>query len=100
MINFKTHKSLDKVLKKLSKSDSSLFYKVLAALDDIRCNPLVGCLKKGDLLGVRCKDIYHSGTNYEMAYILEENNDGEIEIIIFLLVGSHENFYNELKRLI
>ncbi|WP_375199163.1 type II toxin-antitoxin system RelE/ParE family toxin [Lysinibacillus sp. RS11] len=100
MVDFKSSKQFDKALKKLSKSDASLVPKLITAIDTIRSNPLVGSLKKGDLQGVRCYDIYNKGTNYELAYRLVENDDGEFELVILLLVGSRENFYNELKRLI
>lgn len=100
MLEMRSTKQFDKALKKFYKSDASIIQKITDAIDLIRYNPLDGELKKGDLRGVRCKDIFHKGTNYELAYRIDENEVGEIEIIILLLVGSRENFYNELKRFI
>ncbi|MDR1701745.1 MAG: type II toxin-antitoxin system RelE/ParE family toxin, partial [Sporomusaceae bacterium] len=63
------------------------------ALEQILADPYVGELKKGDLAGIYCYDIYHNKTNYEIAYtiIIED----EVHIVI-ILAGTRENFYNEL----
>lgn len=66
------------------------------AIDAIRNDPSVGSLKTGDLRGLYGYDVFYQGKNYEIAYRLEENDEGEIVVVI--LAGSRENFYNDLKR--
>ena len=56
----------------------------------------IGEVKKGDLKGYFCVDLNHLGTNYELCYTLEEDEDGQLVLII--LMGPRENFYPELKR--
>ncbi len=44
---------------------------------------------------------YGNRTNYELAYTVEyrQNEDnGETEIVVVVLVGTRENFYEQLKR--
>ena len=48
-------------------------------------------------MGVVVHDIFYNKTNYELAYTIE-NIDGEMVIIV--MAGTRENFYNELKRYI
>lgn len=56
--------------------------------------PETGELKKGDLAGVRVlKFKYHS-----QQILLAYQYDKEGEIIYLLAVGSHENFYRNLKK--
>ena len=67
------------------------------ALDAIEADPYSGELKTGDLLGIYCWDIYYDKVNYEIAYrIIEENG----QLIIIILAGTRENFYQELKKYI
>ncbi|WP_306432600.1 type II toxin-antitoxin system RelE/ParE family toxin [Oceanobacillus sp. J11TS1] len=42
-------------------------------IQEIRLDPYIGELKTGDLAGIYCCDIKHQGTNYELAYRIEEN---------------------------
>ena len=44
-----------------------------------------------------CEDIYYNKTNYELAYTVEWV-DGEM--IIVVMAGTRENYYDELKRYI
>lgn len=51
--------------------------------------------------GVRRFDIYYNKTNYELAYTVEEiqkPESDETEIVVVIMAGTRENFYNELKR--
>lgn len=66
------------------------------AITAIRLDPSIGEQKTGDLIGVYGYDVSYQGANYEIAYRLEENDEGEIVVVI--LAGSRENFYEELKR--
>ena len=57
----------------------------------------MGELKAGDLAGVYDYDIYYNKTNYELAYTIERI-DGELVVVV--MAGTRENFYDELKRYI
>lgn len=81
----------DKKLKKLYQD----------AIDEIVSNPFVGDEKTGDLKGVRGYDIFYNRTNYELAYTVEyvrKTEKGEAEIVVVIMAGTRENFYEELKR--
>lgn len=54
-------------------------------------------MKSGDLSGIYGYDIYYNRTNYELAYTVEFKND---TIIVVIMAGSRENFYEALKRYI
>lgn len=56
----------------------------------------MGERKKGDLTGVFSIDIFHAGTNDELAYTIIKDENGE-EIVV-ILTGTSENFYETLKR--
>lgn len=62
---------------------------------EISNDPYIGELKTGDLAGIYCYDVYYNKTNYEIAYRIYEE-DGQM--IVIILAGTRENFYNELKR--
>ncbi|MEW4371113.1 type II toxin-antitoxin system RelE/ParE family toxin [Paenibacillus kandeliae] len=87
-------KPAEKYFKKLVEKPLKRLY--LDAIQTIRTNPYAGKLKTGDLAGIRGYDIYYQGTNYELAYRIEENDDGEL--IVVILAGTRENFYEQLKR--
>ncbi len=67
------------------------------ALQAIGKNPHAGNEKKGDLAGIYGWDIYYAGTNYEIAYRVYEENE---QLVIVVLAGTRENFYEQLKRYI
>jgi len=83
----------EKFLKKLK--EKPLKEKFYDAINKICENPYIGEAKTGDLQGIFCKDIYHAGINYELAYAIVEE-DGEL--IVIILAGVRENFYDDLKR--
>lgn len=66
------------------------------AILSIRENPFIGNAKTGDLKGIHCLDIHYNHTNYELAYRISRLENGDMVIII--MAGTRENFYNELKR--
>ena len=66
------------------------------ALNEICENPYIGKLKKGDLSGIYGYDLYYQRTNYEIAYVIEENNNEHI--IVVIMAGTRENFYEQLKN--
>lgn len=66
------------------------------AIDQIANDPYVGEAKMGDLQGLFGYDVYYDSVNYEIAYTVKE-----MEILVtIIMVGTRENFYNELKRYI
>lgn len=82
-----------KFLKKLK--DKKLKALFQEAVDKIREDYTVGEAKLGDLNGVYCYDIFYNKTNYELAYTVEYVDD---KIIVMIMAGTRENFYDELKR--
>jgi len=84
----------NKYLKKLK--DKQLKRKYLEAIIKIRKNPEIGGFKKGDLAGIRGYDISHNGVDYELAYRLSVNEQGDVVVII--MAGTRENFYETLKK--
>lgn len=85
--------SAAKFIKKLKDKKLKLLYQ--EAVDRICEDHTVGEAKTGDLLGVYGYDIYYNKTNYELAYTVEYLED---KIIVVIMAGTRENFYNELKR--
>lgn len=68
------------------------FFEIIKKISE---NPYIGEMKKGDLSGVYGIDVRYDGINYEIAYIIEEV---EGKIVVIILAGTRENFYEELKR--
>lgn len=64
------------------------------AIDKIANDPEIGDLKKGDLANVRVYKFRVHHQQILLAYIFNE----AINEIILLSLGSHENFYRDLKR--
>jgi mRNA interferase RelE/StbE len=67
------------------------------ALQAIAEDPYAGDEKRGDLAGIYGWDVYYARTNYEIAYRIYEE-DGQLVVIV--LAGTRENFYEQLKRYI
>ncbi|XJZ26126.1 type II toxin-antitoxin system RelE/ParE family toxin [Bacillota bacterium Lsc_1132] len=87
----------EKFIKKIK--DKHLKRKFREAFEEIQLNPFeVGELKKGDLAGIYGYNIYHQGTNYEIAFSVQEDESGNLVLVI--LAGTREQFYQELKRYI
>lgn len=84
-----------KFLKKIK--DKRLLALYREAIDRIREDPSVGQAKAGDLQGIYGYDIYYNKTNYELAYRVEYFED---KVIVVLMAGTRENFYEQLKRYI
>lgn len=82
-----------KFLKKIKDKRLKVLYQ--EAIDRIRADHTVGEAKVGDLLGVYGYDIFYNKTNYELAYRVEYVED---KIIVVVMAGTRENFYDELKR--
>ncbi len=82
-----------KFIKKLKDKKLKKLYQ--EAVDKIREDYTVGEAKTGDLSGVYGYDIYYNKTNYELAYTVEYLENA---IIIVIMAGTRENFYDQLKQ--
>lgn len=80
-------------LKKCKDKNLKSLYK--EAIDKIKTDHTIGELKNEDLSGIYSYNIYYNKTNYELAYRVEYL---ENKIIIIIMAGTRENFYDELKR--
>ena len=60
-------------------------------------NPRIGVQKKGDLSSILVHKFKMNKQEAVLAYRLEPSKENP-EIIILILLGSHENFYRELKK--
>ena len=89
-------KRAGKILNKIRKSDKKLYEKINYAISKICLDPSVGDAQKGDLKGFFSLDVFHQTSNYELCYKIEEDENGDL--IVIILIGTRENFYPELKR--
>ncbi|WP_342399414.1 type II toxin-antitoxin system RelE/ParE family toxin [Weizmannia sp. FSL W8-0676] len=96
LLPFRLSKVVEKNLKKIRKTDRVLFEKIEIVIDTIREDPSVGDPKLGDLEGYFCVNIRHLRIEYRICYTVEEDENGELVVII--MIGSRENFYRDLKR--
>jgi hypothetical protein len=55
-------------------------------------NPLSGEGKKGDLVGLRIHKFSYQGQQFLLSYVIQTGD------LTFFTIGSHENFYRELKK--
>jgi hypothetical protein len=93
MYKLKTLPVADRFFKKVK--EKGLKDKFKETLNIILSDPFVSELKTGDLAGIYGYDVYYNKTNYEIAYRIYED---EGELVVVLLAGTRENFYEELKR--
>lgn len=82
-----------KFIKKLKDRKLKSLYK--KAIDEICEDYTIGQEKTGDLSGIYGYDIYYNKVNYELAYMIERVDE---EIIVVIMGGTRENFYEQLKR--
>jgi mRNA interferase RelE/StbE len=81
-------------LKKIKEKKLKELYK--EAITEIRKNPEIGRIGKGDLAGIRGYDIIYNRVNHEIAYRLAENEQGEVVVVI--MAGTRENFWDAVKK--
>ena len=83
--------------KHFGKQKKKLHANQIDALDDavkiIAAKPTMGEPKKGDLLGVRVYKFKMVNQEYLLAYLDSKNK------ITLLSIGTHENFYRDLKKI-
>ena len=84
-----------KYIKKLKDKKLKSLYQ--EAINKIREDYTIGEIKIGDLAGFYGYDIYYNKTNYELAYTIEQIDE---ELVVIVMAGTRENFYDELKRYI
>lgn len=84
-----------KFLKK--QKDKKLLAAFQEAIDKICENPGIGEAKTGDLSGIFGYDVFYNKTNYELAYRIKVVDN---KVVVVIMVGTRENFYDELKRYI
>ncbi len=74
------------------------------AVEEVCANPDIGMVKLGDLAGIWVYKFKFQRQEYLLAYrpptVEPRRQGGEVEFLAidFYQVGSHENFYDELKR--
>lgn len=86
--------SFNRAVKKLNTRDKK---DVDAAILEIAANPAIGEEKKGDLLGVFVYKFKLNKQEMLLAYRLQPNKLKPQELVL-LSLGSHENFYSNIKR--
>ena len=81
------------LFKKFVKKQSRAFQlKIEDEAEGVINNPDIGEAKKGDLTGFRVHKFKFQRQEYLIAYKTESDS------IIFYMIGTHENFYRELKQ--
>jgi mRNA interferase RelE/StbE len=65
-----------------------------AAIEIVALTPLVGERKKGDLASLLVYKFRSQGQLYLLGYSLDE----AVRLVYLEALGSHENFYRDLKR--
>lgn len=79
--------------KKFVKKQSRAFQLAIEdEVEGVRNTPDMGEAKKGDLTGLRVHKFKFQRQEYLIAYKEKSNT------IIFYMIGTHENFYRELKQ--
>ena len=94
MYELQYHPQAEKYFKKTKEKGLKATFR--DALSKISADPYnAGEKKIGDLAGVHCRDVYYNKTNYEIAYKIYEDNG---KLVVVILAGTRENFYQQLKR--
>ncbi|GAB3040610.1 hypothetical protein GCM10027155_00570 [Acinetobacter apis] len=84
----------ERAVKKITKQDKK---DLDQAVKDICDNPDIGESKKGDLLGVSVYKFKMNKKPVLLAYSVDEA-DNTVITLYLLKLGSHENFYRDLKK--
>lgn len=88
-------RAAERYLRKIK--DKHLLAAFKDAIDRLKKDPYIGTQKAGDLHGIWGYDVKYAGVNYELAYRIYEENH---RLVVVVLAGTRENFYEELKRLL
>lgn len=84
-----------KLIKKLHAKDKIAVDKAVKA---IASDPSIGEEKKGDLAGIFVHKFKINKQEILLAYQLQPDKFSPVSVLL-LSIGSHENFYTDLKRL-
>ncbi len=83
----------ERQLKKLTKKNKPLAAAFKKCINEISCEPIKEP-KVGDLPGVWGHGFNFKGTDYRVAYIINNN-----DLFVFVIgVGAHEGFWREIKN--
>lgn len=82
----------ERYIKKLK--ERNLKEKIKNAIYEIQKDPYIGKMRKGDLSTIYGFDVFYHKTNYEISYQVYSKK----QIIVIILIGTRENFYQELKN--
>lgn len=86
-----------RVLKYLLKLKNRQLKKITNVIYDTIANaPYVGSAKHGDLISYYAYGFKYGRVDYRIAYTINDND----EIVVVVLAGPHEKFYEELKRIV
>jgi mRNA-degrading endonuclease YafQ of YafQ-DinJ toxin-antitoxin module len=85
------YSSFERVIKKLHANAKRDLDK---AVKELMQNPLIGELKKGDLSGIRVYKFKMVRQLTLLAYLFDKSE----KTLTLLALGSHENFYRDLKK--
>ena len=83
--------SFKRKAKKLNAAEKAALDK---AVKKIVISPESGTTKKGDLAGVRVLKYKVKAQQYLLAY----GYNAELELITLLAIGTHENFYRDIRK--
>ncbi|MBI4839254.1 MAG: type II toxin-antitoxin system RelE/ParE family toxin [Nitrospirae bacterium] len=84
-----------RAFKKFVKKQTRAFQLVIEdETETIKSSPDIGEAKKGDLSGFRVYKFKFQRQEYLIAYKVQSDN------MVFYMIGTHENFYRELKQYI
>lgn len=83
-------KLLRQPYKYLKKAKKSLRQRITRELKLLQEHPMSGTMLKGRLKGIRSHKFKEEGTNYRIAYKLEED-------VLIILIATRENFYRDIR---
>ena len=90
-MNVLTTPRFDRAIKRISTAEKK---SLDLAVMQLRENPLVGEMKKGDLAGVQVFKFRYQKQQMLLAYSVSLDKTK----LVLLGYGAHENFYRDLKR--
>jgi mRNA-degrading endonuclease RelE of RelBE toxin-antitoxin system len=82
---------LRSALKFLKNCEFNLQVKIKKEIDKIAKTPESNKILQGALYPIRVHQFFFQRTQYRIAYYIKDN-------VIIILIGTRENFYEELKR--
>lgn len=80
--------------RQLKKFDDHIRTRIVYTLEKIAESPRKGEILKGDLIAIYSWHVKIKSIDYRIAYQIKEQE----QIIFVMLIGTRENFYDELKK--